>query len=47
MSIGYGQTISQPYIVGVMTQLLNLHGVEVVLEVGTRYLIMSNPQAHK
>jgi protein-L-isoaspartate(D-aspartate) O-methyltransferase len=33
--IGYGQTISQPYIVAVMTDLLELHGGEVVLEVGT------------
>jgi len=30
-----GQTISQPYIVGHMTQALDLHGVERVLEIGT------------
>jgi len=30
-----GQTISQPYIVGLMTQALRLSGVERVLEVGT------------
>jgi protein-L-isoaspartate(D-aspartate) O-methyltransferase len=32
--IGYGQTISQPYIVALMIQELNLTGDEVVLEVG-------------
>jgi protein-L-isoaspartate(D-aspartate) O-methyltransferase len=32
--IGFGQTISQPYIVALMTQLLNLTGSERVLEVG-------------
>ena len=33
--IGYGQTISQPTIVGVMTQALELKGRERVLEIGT------------
>jgi protein-L-isoaspartate(D-aspartate) O-methyltransferase len=33
--IGHNQTISQPYIVALMTELLNLRGDEVVLEVGT------------
>jgi protein-L-isoaspartate(D-aspartate) O-methyltransferase len=33
--IGHGQTISQPYIVGFMTEALSLHGGERVLEVGT------------
>lgn len=31
----HGQTISQPYIVALMSQLLELEGIEVVLEVGT------------
>jgi protein-L-isoaspartate(D-aspartate) O-methyltransferase len=35
LPIGYGQTISQPYIVGVMTQSLGLKGGEKVLEIGT------------
>jgi len=35
LPIGYGQTISQPYIVALMTELLELQGDEVVLEVGT------------
>jgi protein-L-isoaspartate(D-aspartate) O-methyltransferase len=35
LPIGHGQTISQPYIVALMTQLLELQGDEVVLEVGT------------
>lgn len=35
LPIGNGQTISQPYIVGLMTSLLALKGDEVVLEVGT------------
>jgi len=34
LPIGYGQTISQPYIVALMTNLLMLTGVERVLEVG-------------
>lgn len=33
--IGKGQTISQPYIVALMTEALKLEGDEVVLEVGT------------
>ncbi|MBC8507465.1 MAG: protein-L-isoaspartate(D-aspartate) O-methyltransferase [Anaerolineales bacterium] len=35
MRIGHGQTISQPYIVALMTDLLKLSGGEKVLEVGT------------
>ncbi len=35
LPIGYDQTISQPYIVALMTQLLDLRGGETVLEVGT------------
>ncbi|MFA5118171.1 MAG: protein-L-isoaspartate(D-aspartate) O-methyltransferase [Candidatus Omnitrophota bacterium] len=35
ISIGEGQTISQPYIVAVMTQSLDLSGAEKVLEIGT------------
>ena len=35
LPIGYGQTISQPYIVALMTDLLDLSGEEHVLEVGT------------
>jgi protein-L-isoaspartate(D-aspartate) O-methyltransferase len=35
LPIGGGQTISQPYIVALMSQLLELHGNERVLEVGT------------
>ncbi|MBP9675807.1 MAG: protein-L-isoaspartate(D-aspartate) O-methyltransferase [Anaerolineaceae bacterium] len=35
LPIGYGQTISQPYIVALMTQLLQLTGKENVLEIGT------------
>lgn len=33
--IGEGQTISQPYMVAIMTELLELRGDEKVLEVGT------------
>ena len=33
--IGGGQTVSQPYIVALMTQLLRLQGHERVLEIGT------------
>jgi len=33
--IGYGQTISQPFIVAFMTQALRLTGTERVLEIGT------------
>jgi protein-L-isoaspartate(D-aspartate) O-methyltransferase len=35
LEIGYGQTISQPYIVAAMTEALQLEGHERVLEVGT------------
>ena len=35
LSIGYGQTISQPYIVALMTDSLQLTGVEKILEIGT------------
>lgn len=35
LPIGFGQTISQPYIVALMTHLLELTGRERVLEVGT------------
>ena len=35
LRIGEGQTISQPWIVACMTQLLELNGDETVLEVGT------------
>jgi protein-L-isoaspartate(D-aspartate) O-methyltransferase len=35
LPIGRGQTISQPYIVALMTELLQLRGPERVLEVGT------------
>ena len=35
LPIGYGQTISQPYIVALMTDLLQLEPDHIVLEVGT------------
>lgn len=35
LPIGEGQTISQPYMVAIMTELLELHGDEKVLEIGT------------
>jgi len=35
LPIGEGQTISQPYVVALMTQLLGLTGTETVLEIGT------------
>ncbi len=35
LPIGHGQTISQPYIVAYMTELLGLQGEEKVLELGT------------
>jgi len=35
LSIGLGQTISQPYIVGLMSECLYLKGGEKVLEIGT------------
>ncbi len=35
LSIGYGQTISQPYIVALMTELVRPAGLHRVLEIGT------------
>src|SRR5205814_10038447 len=35
LPIGDGQTISQPFMVGKMTELLRLGGTEKVLEIGT------------
>jgi protein-L-isoaspartate(D-aspartate) O-methyltransferase len=35
LPIGYGQTISQPYIVAIMTDLLKLKKTDRVLEIGT------------
>jgi protein-L-isoaspartate(D-aspartate) O-methyltransferase len=35
LPIGFGQTISQPYIVALMTNLLELDGDERILEIGT------------
>jgi len=35
LPIGHRQTISQPYIVALMTELLELQGDEIVLEIGT------------
>jgi len=35
LPIGWGQTISQPYVVALMTELLGLKGDEKVLEIGT------------
>ena len=35
LPIGEGQTISQPYIVALMTELLALNGTERILEIGT------------
>src|SRR5688572_6455554 len=35
LPIGYGQTISQPYVVALMSQGLGLKGHERVLEIGT------------
>ncbi|MCK5385543.1 MAG: protein-L-isoaspartate(D-aspartate) O-methyltransferase [Gammaproteobacteria bacterium] len=35
LPIGYGQTISQPYIVALMTDLLDLTAESIVLEIGT------------
>ena len=37
LSIGFGQTISQPYIVAYMTEVLNLDPTYSVLEIGTGY----------
>ena len=35
LPIGYGQTISQPYIVALMTDLMRMQAHDVVLEIGT------------
>ncbi|MDT8282367.1 MAG: protein-L-isoaspartate(D-aspartate) O-methyltransferase [Gammaproteobacteria bacterium] len=35
LAIGYGQTISQPYIVAIMTDLLQIKADHTVLEIGT------------
>ncbi|NIM05982.1 MAG: protein-L-isoaspartate(D-aspartate) O-methyltransferase, partial [Armatimonadetes bacterium] len=35
LSIGHGQTISQPYMVAIMTRCLSLSGEEKLLEIGT------------
>jgi protein-L-isoaspartate(D-aspartate) O-methyltransferase len=35
LSIGHGQTISQPYIVALMTDLLEPQSTDVILEIGT------------
>jgi protein-L-isoaspartate(D-aspartate) O-methyltransferase len=35
LAIGYGQTISQPYMTALMAELLELRGAEKVLDVGT------------
>jgi len=35
LRIGYGQTISQPYIVAIMTEIIDLEADDVVLEIGT------------
>ena len=35
LSIGYGQTISQPYIVALMTDLISPEASDLVLEIGT------------
>lgn len=35
LPIGFGQTISQPYVVGFMTQALDVRRSDVVLEIGT------------
>ncbi|NOK31689.1 protein-L-isoaspartate(D-aspartate) O-methyltransferase [Corallococcus exercitus] len=35
LPIGHGQTISQPYVVALMTEALQLRGCERVLEIGT------------
>jgi protein-L-isoaspartate(D-aspartate) O-methyltransferase len=35
LGIGYGQTISQPYMTALMVQCLELEGTETVLEVGS------------
>lgn len=35
LPIGYGQTISQPFIVALMTQYLDIHSNDIILEIGT------------
>lgn len=35
LAIGHGQTISQPYIVALMTELLQVQSHDIILEVGT------------
>jgi len=35
LSIGFGQTISQPYIVALMTEVLNITKEDIILEIGT------------
>jgi protein-L-isoaspartate(D-aspartate) O-methyltransferase len=35
IQIGYGQTISQPYMTALMAEVLHMRGTETVLEVGT------------
>jgi len=35
LSIGHGQTISQPYIVALMTDMMNVNEDSIVLEIGT------------
>ncbi len=46
LPIGEGQTISQPYIVALMTQALELQGNETVLEIGTGCGYQSAVLAH-
>ncbi len=50
LSIGHGQTISQPYIVAAMTELLDTQSGDSVLEVGTgsgyQAAILANLGAH-
>ena len=46
LPIGEGQTISQPYIVALMTQALQLQGNETVLEIGTGCGYQSAVLAH-
>ena len=47
LPIARGQTISQPYVVALMSQLLDLHGTERVLEVGTGSGFMAALLAHR
>ena len=35
LSIGYGQTISQPYVIAYMTDMLKVKSTDTVLEIGT------------